>query len=77
MKPACCHCRWWDNAHPRLQYAPEVQGINQPGFCRKHKPGSYTLANAAKELFSIGIQPITDAAECCAEFREVEYGLPS
>jgi hypothetical protein len=69
MKQTCKTCRWWDSTHPRLQFAPSVQGIAQHGFCRKHKPGAYTLANAAKEPFAIGIQPITDADECCAEYR--------
>lgn len=72
MNLSCKTCRWWDNQHPRLQFAPEVQGISMPGFCRKHKPGAYTLTNAAKEAFAIGIQPITDAAEGCAEHRGVE-----
>lgn len=74
---ACRNCRWWDSTHPRLRFAPEVQGIEKPGFCRKHKPSSYTMANSVKELYAIGLQPITDAAEGCAEFREIEHGLPS
>lgn len=68
----CRTCIWWDNTHPRLQFAPEVQGIASPGFCRKHKPGAYTLVNAEKEAFAIGIQPITDGDECCGEYRGVE-----
>ena len=66
----CKACKWWDNKHPRLQYAPEVSGINSPGFCRKHKPGAYTMTNKNKEAYAIGIQPITDGEECCAEYRE-------
>lgn len=66
----CKNCKWWDNKHPRLAFAPEVQGVATPGFCRKHKPGAYTLANDKKEAFAIGIQPITDGDESCGEFRE-------
>ena len=67
----CQACRWWDHEHPRLKYAPSVQGIEAAGFCRKHKPGAYTLGNAAHESFAIGIQPITDANDYCGEYREV------
>jgi hypothetical protein len=66
----CKTCHWWDNQHPRLRYAPEVQGIANPGFCRKHKPSAYTVRNADKETFAIGLQPIMDADEFCAEHRE-------
>jgi hypothetical protein len=72
---SCKACKWWDSEHPRIKFMPDIQGILEPGFCRKHRPGSYTMANAAKELYAIGIQPITDAAECCAEFREIDNGL--
>ena len=66
-----CHaCDWWDDQHPRLQFAPEVHGITKPGFCRKHKPGGYTLVNQFKESYAIGIQVITDADDYCGEFRE-------
>ena len=65
----CTTCIWWDNHHPRLQYAPSVAGIMRPGFCRKHKPGAYTKLNENKDAYSIGIQPITDADEGCAEHR--------
>ena len=70
----CGTCRWWDHSHPRLQYAPDVQGIAVSGFCRKHKPGAYTAANEQKEAFAIGIQPITDKDDYCGEYRlkEVE-----
>lgn len=67
---------WWDNEHPRLQFAPEIQGMSSPGFCRKHKPGCYTAYNETKEAYAIGIQPITDGDEGCAEFREMKDGLP-
>lgn len=68
---SCQACLWWDNQHPRLKYAPTVQGIETAGFCRKHKPGAYTLGNSAHESFAIGIQPITDANDYCGEYREV------
>jgi len=55
-----------------LQFAPEIQGIINPGFCRKHKPGAYTATNDKHEAFAIGIQPITDGDECCAEHRGIE-----
>lgn len=66
----CRTCIWWDNQHPRLQFAPLVHGIAAPGVCRKHKPGIYSLTNDYGEAFSIGIQPITDGDECCGEYRE-------
>jgi len=68
----CQTCKWWDNQHVRIQYAPDVNGIANPGFCRKHKPGAYTATNDAGEAFAIGVQPITDADECCGEYREKE-----
>jgi hypothetical protein len=70
IEKRCKTCIWWDSEHPRLQYAPEVSGIANPGFCRKHKPGAYTMHNERKEAYAIGIQPITDADEGCAEHRE-------
>lgn len=72
MRPTCKTCRWWDSKHPRLQFVPEIQGIINPGFCRKHKPGAYTATNDKHEAFAIGIQPITDGDECCAEHRGIE-----
>lgn len=72
MELRCATCRWWDCEHPRLCYAPTVQGITSPGFCRKHKPGAYTATNDKNEAFAIGIQPITDAEERCAEYRGIE-----
>lgn len=61
-KLSCYTCRWWDNSHPRLATAPEVDGIGNPGFCRKHKPSWYGLQN-----YLIGVQPIMDGADFCAE----------
>jgi len=69
MDNPCETCKWWDNEHARLKYAPEISGISQPGFCRKHKPGAYTAKNASGEVFAIGIQPIMDAKETCAEHK--------
>lgn len=66
----CETCQWWDNEHERILHAPQINGIKQPGFCRKHKPGAYTKTNDSGEAFAIGIQPITDAAERCGEYRE-------
>ena len=54
----------------RIQHAPHVDGIELPGFCRKHKPGAYTKANDSKDMYAIGIQPITDANDYCGEYRE-------
>lgn len=68
----CEVCKWWDNVHPRLEFAPKIQGIEYPGFCRKHKPGAYTATNEKKEAFAIGIQPITDKDDCCSEYRPKE-----
>ena len=68
----CGTCKWWDNTHKRIQYAPEVRGIEKPGFCRKKMPGAYTATNDSKEHFAIGIQPITDAEDRCGEYREKE-----
>jgi hypothetical protein len=67
MKATCYTCKWWDNQHPRLKFAPQVDGIANPGFCRKHKPGAYSLEN-----YHIGVQPIMDGAEYCAEYRAGE-----
>lgn len=64
---SCYTCKWWDNKHPRLEYAPEVSGIANAGFCRKHKPGVYALEN-----YHVGIQPIMDGADFCAEHRTGE-----
>jgi hypothetical protein len=63
---------WWDDTHPRLKFMPTIQGIRDPGFCRKHKPGAYTATNEQREAFAIGIQPITDGDEYCGEFRPRE-----
>jgi len=65
MDKKCKTCFWWDCEHPRLEHAPEVPGISKPGFCRKHRPGGYMLKN-----YQIGIQPIMDAEEGCAEHRK-------
>ena len=65
----CNTCIWWDDKHPRLQYAPKVAGIESSGFCRKHKPGVYTKTNTDREAFAIGIQPITDRDDGCAEYK--------
>lgn len=65
-KLSCYTCRWWDNSHPRLATAPDVEGIGNPGFCRKHKPGAYGVANESG-TFHIGVQPIMDGADFCAE----------
>jgi hypothetical protein len=67
----CKTCRWWDDEHPRLRFAPLVSGISNPGFCRKHKPGGYTLATENKEAYAIGIQVITDGDEGCGEYKGV------
>jgi len=66
----CKTCIWWDTNHPRLLFAPKVSGMHCPGFCRKHKPGAYSVATGEHGNFAIGIQPITDGDEGCAEHRE-------
>jgi hypothetical protein len=63
----CETCRWWDNKHGRLKAMPKVVGIENPGFCRKHKPGAYALKG-----FWIGVQPVMDGKEYCAEHRQYE-----
>lgn len=65
IEKRCRTCFWWDNDHPRLAHAPEVAGIDNPGFCRKHRPSAYMLKG-----YQIGCQPIMDADEGCAEYRE-------
>jgi len=65
----CRDCFSWDNEHPRLQFAPAVQGIADPGFCRKHRHASYNMRNDKGEFYAIGIQPITDGDETCGERR--------
>jgi len=65
----CEQCIWWDDKHPRVNYTPEVPGITHAGFCRKHKPGAYTLKGDGGFIYQIGIQPITDAHDYCAEYR--------
>ena len=64
-KKHCSECKWWDNKHPKLDFAPKVDGLASPGFCRKHRPGAYSLKN-----YWIGLQPITDGNEWCGEYRE-------
>jgi len=72
MDKRCDTCKFWDDKHPRIRHAPTVAGIEKPGFCRKHKPGTYAVRNASGEAFAIGIQPIMDAAERCEEYRGKE-----
>ena len=56
---------WWDSEHPSIQQVPiELDKIN-PGFCRKHKPGSLRITR-----YFYGVQPVTDGDEFCGEFRE-------
>jgi len=65
MAKKCKTCEWWDSEHPRLEFAPAVPGISNPGFCRKRLPGAYMLQN-----YHIGIQPIMDGEDGCAAHRE-------
>jgi len=65
----CKKCLWFDVVHPRLKDVPEIPGITEPGFCRKHKPGAYRVA-----AYYIGVQPVMDAEEFCGEYKEDKGG---
>ena len=60
---------WWDNVHARLRYMPQIEGIDKPGICRKHRPSAFGLKKD-KLTYHIGVQPIMDADDGCAEHRE-------
>ena len=66
---SCDTCAWWDNIHPRLEFAPSVHGISRPGLCRKHKPGGFNKVNEYDEVFVVGIQVLTDASDYCGEYK--------
>jgi len=61
----CENCMWWDNKHRSVAFIPTMSGKEQPGFCRKHKPGSVVV-----DRHYFGVQPVMDAGEFCGEFRE-------
>ena len=61
----CRNCMWWDNEHLSVQNIPIELGKTEPGFCRKHKPGSLRIGQ-----HFYGVQPVTDADEFCGEFRK-------
>ena len=62
----CKNCIWWDNQHTRITKCPEIPGIVTPGICRKHKPG----AERVEPNYYLGVQPIMDAEDFCAEYRD-------
>lgn len=61
----CRRCIWWDNEHPATRNIPVELHKENPGFCRKHRPGSLRIG-----VYFYGVQPITDADDFCGEFRE-------
>jgi hypothetical protein len=61
----CKNCTWWDNTHDYVNTIPVQLSKNNPGVCRKHKPGAIQI-----ERYFYGVQPIMDAEEFCGEFRE-------
>jgi len=61
----CKNCLWWDNQHPYVATIPKMLEKNNPGLCRKHKPGVLAI-----DKYYYGTQPVMDAQEFCGEFRE-------
>ena len=61
----CKTCIWWDNQHQFIKEVPILFKKNNPGFCRKHKPGA---VNVNKIFY--GVQPVMDADEFCGEHRK-------
>lgn len=69
MSRKCETCEWFDASHPRLkglkaELKKVLPGIENPGFCRKHKPGGFRVGH-----YVIGCQPVMDADEYCGEYR--------
>lgn len=60
----CKNCLWWDNEHESVTSIPGQLGKVNPGFCRKHKPGSLRIGQ-----HYYGVQPVMDGDEFCGEFR--------
>jgi len=61
----CKKCLWWDDEHIRLSYMNKIDYLPHPGICRKHKPGGVMV-----DSVYVGIQPVMDADDFCAEHRE-------
>ena len=61
----CKNCIWWDSVHISVQYIPKTDEKPNAGFCRKKKPNVILFKN-----HHLGVQPVMDADEFCAEFRE-------
>lgn len=60
----CKKCLWWDNEHSSVKVIPIELNKKDPGFCRKHKPGSLRIGQ-----YFYGVQPVTDGNEFCGEHR--------
>ena len=60
----CKKCTWWDNQHPSVANIPPELDKTNPGFCRKHRPGSLRIGK-----YFYGVQPVMDGDEFCGEFR--------
>jgi len=60
----CKNCIWWDDSHPSIAHIPSELDKANPGFCRKHKPGSLRIGK-----YFYGVQPVMDIDEFCGEFR--------
>ncbi len=60
----CRKCLWWDNEHPSMKLIPIELNKKDPGFCRKHKPGSLRIGQ-----YFYGVQPVMDGDEFCGEFK--------
>ena len=61
----CKNRIWWDNQHSSVAHIPIELGKQNPGFCRKHKPGSLRIGQTF-----YGVQPVMDTDEFCGEFRK-------
>ena len=61
----CKKCTWWDSQHPYVRTIPKMLSKENPGVCRKHKPGALAI-----DRYYYGVQPVMDADEFCGEFRE-------
>lgn len=65
----CRRCLWYDNQHESVKSIPIELNKRDPGFCRKHKPGSLRIGQ-----HFYGVWPVVDADEFCGEWREDKEG---
>jgi len=63
----CRNCIWFDREHESLKDVKLISGKYVVGYCRKHKPVVYSLA----DLYWGG-WPLVDQNDLCGEFRKQE-----